>query len=210
MFTMTKMSERKRRRNNYLIHPVQKVHARWVRVGLFSYSILIFGLVLVTPFVWQMVQMSAAPGVDELYEESKVFLALLKMAGPIAVGFVLVAFVFSSHVTTRLTHRVAGPIYRFEKVLEAALEGNVAQKFKLREHDELKDLAKLLGGFLGKVDGAMKDIRDRQTSIHETLDKLDVDSDSRAELMSQLRRDTARIDEVLSGFTAAPESSATP
>ena len=40
-----------------------------------------------------------------------------------------------------LSHRVAGPVYRFEKCVKAIGEGDLGMSFKLRKGDELKGLA---------------------------------------------------------------------
>jgi methyl-accepting chemotaxis protein len=50
-------------------------------------------------------------------------------------------------VTLVLTHRVAGPFYRFEKTLDEMIEGDISNKIVLRQKDEGKDLAQKINAF---------------------------------------------------------------
>jgi methyl-accepting chemotaxis protein len=50
-------------------------------------------------------------------------------------------------VTLVLTHRVAGPFYRFEKTLDEMLNGDISKKIILRKKDEGKDLARKMNSF---------------------------------------------------------------
>lgn len=49
--------------------------------------------------------------------------------------------------TLFLTHRVAGPFYRFEKTLDSMIEGDISGKVALRPKDEGKDLAQKINAF---------------------------------------------------------------
>ncbi len=49
--------------------------------------------------------------------------------------------------TLILTHRIAGPFYRFEKNLDEMLEGDISGKIILRKKDEGKDLAQKMNAF---------------------------------------------------------------
>ncbi len=60
----------------------------------------------------------------------------------IVVGGLLVCF-----ITLRLTHRVAGPFYRFEKGLDEMINGDVSRKIVLRKKDEGKGLAEKINTF---------------------------------------------------------------
>ncbi|OFZ60802.1 MAG: chemotaxis protein [Bdellovibrionales bacterium RIFOXYB2_FULL_36_6] len=50
-------------------------------------------------------------------------------------------------VTLILTHRVAGPFYRFEKTLDQMMDGDISRKIILRKNDEGKDLAQKINAF---------------------------------------------------------------
>lgn len=50
-------------------------------------------------------------------------------------------------ITLFMTHRVAGPFYRFEKTLDEMIEGDISNKIILRQKDEGKDLAQKINAF---------------------------------------------------------------
>ncbi|RKY40947.1 MAG: hypothetical protein DRP85_07545 [Candidatus Makaraimicrobium thalassicum] len=51
-----------------------------------------------------------------------------------------------------LTHRLGGPLYKFEKTLEEAAGGDIAQRMHLRNTDQLLDLRDRLNTFLEGID----------------------------------------------------------
>ncbi|OQY52995.1 MAG: chemotaxis protein [Desulfobacteraceae bacterium 4572_89] len=60
----------------------------------------------------------------------------------IVIGGIAVIF-----ITMRLTHRVAGPFFRFEKSLDEMIEHDISNKIVLRQKDEGKDLALKINRF---------------------------------------------------------------
>lgn len=59
-------------------------------------------------------------------------------------SWVLLLIVIGVGLSILVSHRVAGPIYRFEKIFDKLMEGNLTQKVVLRRNDELQELAKKL------------------------------------------------------------------
>ena len=56
----------------------------------------------------------------------------------ILVGLVLII------VTLLVSHRIAGPMYRFKKVLQQLAAGEFSSEFNIRNHDQLREIADLL------------------------------------------------------------------
>lgn len=67
-------------------------------------------------------------------------------------------------VLIRASHKIAGPLYRFEKSLEAISEGDLTHRFKLRGGDELRVIEKGLIEFTVRFDARIARI---QKEIHE-------------------------------------------
>ncbi|MBD3243546.1 MAG: hypothetical protein GF331_23350 [Chitinivibrionales bacterium] len=63
-------------------------------------------------------------------------------------------------LTVYFSHKVAGPIYRLEKVCTALADGDYSQRVMLRKGDELQNLAALLGGAIEKTRARMAALRD--------------------------------------------------
>lgn len=75
---------------------------------------------------------------EEIRQDLTAFHLLLAMKS--LVFMVLVAF-----ISVYFSHRIAGPIYRLEKDLIYMInEGDLTKQFRLREKDELKELAEAL------------------------------------------------------------------
>lgn len=64
-----------------------------------------------------------------------------------------------------MSHRISGPVYRFERTAEAVASGEIPGSVRLRQKDELKGVAR-------EFDGAVSAIRDRISRIEETAREL--------------------------------------
>ncbi|MCM8771903.1 MAG: hypothetical protein NC922_02320 [Candidatus Omnitrophica bacterium] len=62
---------------------------------------------------------------------------LIKKIGLICFIFLLITF----YLEIRILHRIAGPLYRIEKVLRELAQGKNVEKIKLRKKDFYKSLA---------------------------------------------------------------------
>ena len=64
-----------------------------------------------------------------------------------------------------MSHRISGPVYRFERTAEAVAGGEVPGPVRLRQKDELKDAAR-------EFDEAMSAMRERILKIEEAAQEL--------------------------------------
>jgi methyl-accepting chemotaxis protein len=76
--------------------------------------------------------------------------------------FVVVASLF-------ISHRVAGPLYRFEKSLEEMNGGNFNFEIRLRSKDEGKELARLLNDLNTMLSSQLKEMRDLAEGVSSHL-----------------------------------------
>ncbi|THB71468.1 MAG: methyl-accepting chemotaxis protein [Desulfovibrio sp.] len=70
-------------------------------------------------------------------------------------------------VTLYISHKIAGPLYRFETDLELIAKGDLTKRIRLRKEDQLKDLANSLNTFVDTMHDRMAEI---QTQVEETFD----------------------------------------
>ena len=80
--------------------------------------------------------------------------------------FLLVGGIFIIIVTIVLTHKIAGPLYRFEQTLKAMCGRNLAHKIHLRKGDEGQKLGSLINDF-------NRTLTEDITRLKETASKLD-------------------------------------
>jgi len=67
------------------------------------------------------------------------------------------------------THRVAGPLYRFERSVDEMTKGNFNFEIRLRSKDEAKELAKLLNEFNTALSSRVREARDLADAVGNHL-----------------------------------------
>ncbi len=73
-------------------------------------------------------------------------------------GFIII-------ITLFLTHRIAGPFFRFEKALDEMAEGNISNEIILREKDQGKELAEKINNFNRILADKLSMMSDRNSKI---------------------------------------------
>jgi methyl-accepting chemotaxis protein len=94
-------------------------------------------------------------------------------------------------LTLFLTHRVAGPFFRFEKTLDAMMAKDVSIHISLRPKDEGKELAHKINNFNQMISSNLNQIRKNAAQIVlccEHVDATDTDEKNMAFLKSELRK----------------------
>ena len=80
------------------------------------------------------------------------FLTMLLLSNLIIVG---ISAVIGIAVLIFLSHRIAGPLYRFENILNSIKKGDLTQRFKLRENDQFVELANSINEHTDTLDKNM-------------------------------------------------------
>jgi methyl-accepting chemotaxis protein len=70
------------------------------------------------------------------------------------------------------THRIAGPLFRFEKALDNMINGNLSDTIHLRSTDEGKDLARKINDFNKLLSAKINDINKCSTAVNDLLNQL--------------------------------------
>ena len=119
----------------------------------------------------------------------------------IVVGGILVCF-----ITLRLTHRVAGPFYRFEKALDEMIGGDISRTVALREKDEGKELAEKINQFNSRLSENLFFIEELNSKIAIAALQLEgeLDEEERkkvAPLLETLRESQKNIEVTVNEYT---------
>jgi len=72
-------------------------------------------------------------------------------------------------IATRITHRVAGPMFNLERSLDFMVDGRLDNVIHLRKKDEGKELAEKINQFNAELSSDVKAIRGRTKNIQELL-----------------------------------------
>ncbi len=84
-------------------------------------------------------------------------------------------------VTLHLTHRVAGPFYRFEKSLDQMIGRDISNTIVLRQKDEGKSLAEKINIFNAALSEQLTLIEDHNAKIAKAIESLEKDLSLRKE-----------------------------
>lgn len=111
-------------------------------------------------------------------------------------------------VTLMLTHRVAGPFYRFEKSLDEMMEGDLSNKIHLRQKDEGKELAQKINAFnyilsdkLTVMENFNSNTAVTALQLKKILDDAGLDSELYAQQISEILNNQKNIQTLINDYT---------
>ena len=78
-----------------------------------------------------------------------------------------------SSVSIFITHKIAGPVYRFKQTLAEISGGNLDVSIKLRDKDDLKDLAEEFNLVIGDLRGFVSTLRDDYETMSSCINELE-------------------------------------
>lgn len=89
-----------------------------------------------------------------------------------------------------ISHKIAGPLYRFEKSLKEMGTGDLSHRLQTRKQDQLTDLADTLNDFTSTIDRKMIDIK------RDIRDIVRLTEEVRPYLSEDKKMDTARAEQI--------------
>lgn len=92
-----------------------------------------------------------------------VLLANLALIGVTAVAGFIIMLAYS--------HKIAGPLYRFEKSIDEMASGDLTSRFNLRANDQLEELAGKMNSLGEKLDEAVTGIKDDAKELEGALEE---------------------------------------
>ena len=136
-------------------------------LAYFGTIVLVFAVVVFLPLVFQLKRSTTLSPVkaEELADEFLFFHARLWPA--LFVVLVLLAF----H-SVLLSHRIAGPLYRFRTVLKAMAEGDLSVWVRLRPTDYLTQEADLLNETIAALRQKISGIEEQSIALRAAVSEL--------------------------------------
>jgi methyl-accepting chemotaxis protein len=134
------------RRRNYLIN--KDFQVRYIVRNLFA--LLVMALIIsftVYYTTWARIM-------DEFYDIPKIaaqFAPLFASVNHTMILILILFMILAAVVSVFVSHSMAGPIYRFEKTLQALSQGDFTLKVGLRKTDEFKDLAQTMNDMIAEL-----------------------------------------------------------
>ena len=155
------------RRRQILVHSTQKKFAIGLGLTLFTYSILLFTIAFFVPYFYPALKVLSA-SLPFLNSTWPAFWYITGIIWPVLLCIIAVTAFFSLY----LTHKVAGPLYRLKMCAKEFEQGNVSIRVRLRQGDELQDLAESTDKGIVAINKAMSDIRHHANQAQENLQSL--------------------------------------
>ena len=94
-------------------------------------------------------------------------------------------------ITLFVSHRIAGPSYRFKKILNALGEGDFSLDCKVRPKDSLKDVAAALNGMISQVRSKLGLLDKDLVGLKEKVEAGD---------LKEIRKSITEVDKALHNF----------
>ena len=161
-----------RQRKNYFIKPGFQSRLT---------AIMILLVIIVANLVGGLTYLCSHERLDKLFaEEYKLPIEVNQLTRVLLPGVLiseLVSIFIVAFLCIKITHTIAGPVYRMERVARGIGEGDLTNFIKLRQRDELKDLADSMNemtmGLRNKVVSlkeATAEVKDQIESIKNSKD----------------------------------------
>lgn len=148
---------------------VDRFQYRLLAISLihFGFVLLFFSAALFLPLALQLDNPSLSWVEKEqvanmmLFYDEKLWLPL--------VGIFLLLTIHSVFVT----HRIAGPLYRFRMTFKALAEGNLSTRANLRKHDYLKNDACVINDMIGTLETRIRSLENQAMRLQEGVAQLE-------------------------------------
>lgn len=190
-------------RRRFYVHKIQKTYAIKLGVFLLVYSLLVFGLAFLVPHLIPAVKLGLPIPLEEQALPAAQLLILGETIWPGIIALIVASSIFSIY----LTHRLAGPLYRFEESVKELIQGNLSLRIRLRKRDELYELAGMINQALTNLEQALVEITQQEARRREAgrqiLDEMRSQPSVNREILQRLElilKEGERIDEVLNRF----------
>lgn len=177
------------RRKKLYVHPIQKRYAFFTAILLITYTFLIVLALFVPPAI----KLISGSSLEDKAEAARQYIVLGERVWPaIAISISILAI-----ISIYITHKLAGPIYRFEKTVKDLINGDLSVRIRLRKKDDLKELANLFNQLLGNIDKSLMDIKKREVEIGADLAKTANGLSNNKELISRLEAISKKNREII-------------
>ena len=92
----------------------------------------------------------------------------------ITLGLITIATIL---ILRFLSHKIAGPLFRFEKELESIREGDLTKKIRLRNKDQMDGMAENLNKMIASLHGKVLGIQNELEYIRKSASEQNVPKD---------------------------------
>ena len=99
-----------------------------------------------------------------------------------------------------LSHRIAGPLYRLEKVLKGIGEGNISGPVRLRSGDELQEVARSMDQMIVELRSRIEGIKKQNDRLRVLIATTDSQAAPRKDFFDALKDVQGKLEEQINYF----------
>jgi methyl-accepting chemotaxis protein len=159
------------KRSRYIIKPgLQMRYTGVILLSLFLVSMVVGWTVYFT--IWKQISDPALTN-DQLID-------IFVRGNEILFWKMIVAVVFICFVSIFVSHKIAGPVYRFEESARTIANGDFSYRIKLRKGDELHDLAIAFNRMTESLESIVQENNDILERVKKTVDTVKIDFDKKS------------------------------
>jgi methyl-accepting chemotaxis protein len=161
-----------------------------ISVAHFGLVLLVFLLALLLPLMLRLDDPTAT-----YFEKSQVADVLLFFNEQLWLPLAAVFLLLTVH-SLFVSHRIAGPLYRFKMVFKAIAEGDLAVRANIRKHDYLHPHAKSLNEMIEALETRIRGLEGETQRLKDDAAQLKntTSSGSKAEIQKAAERVESRVE----------------
>ncbi len=161
-----------------------------ISVVHFGLVLLIFLVAMLLPLMLRLDDPSAT-----FFEKQQVADVLLFFNEQLWLPLAAVFMLLTVH-SLFVSHRIAGPLYRFKIVFKAMAQGDLAIRANIRKHDYLHPHARSLNEMIEALESKVRGLADQALRLKEDAAQLKdaVNSGTKAETQKALQRVESQLD----------------
>lgn len=152
------------RRRRFYVHGIQRKYLflSLVPILISAFLIIAFLVLPLDTFLYS----SASPAAKQAIAQD------LRALGFRIWPAIFIAMLVSGSLSVFVTHRFAGPIYRFHRLVDQMAEGDLSARFKLRKGDDLRDLETAVNRAIESLAGTVQDTQRPLGDLTQRLERV--------------------------------------
>ena len=105
-------------------------------------------------------------------------------------------------ITLFFSHKIAGPLYRFKKVMEALEKGDFSSGFKIRRLDQLQDLADTFNSMIARITSELVALKNNFYTLKEKLNNISENEvvEHKRAYLNELKKISEELNRIINYF----------
>jgi methyl-accepting chemotaxis protein len=151
------------RRRKFIINKDLQFSLLTISIFYLLLFLVVIGSILFIPVMMELDRVDYAS--DQAVQAASKILYLHSKFWPAVIFALLVIGLHS----IRTSHKIAGPLYRFDRLFETVKEGNLSEKVRLRKGDYLLNEMENINEMLESLKIRVQEIKDAQSGLNEAI-----------------------------------------